>query len=544
MANSDDAPPAGTAAVPDGRGRLALVTGATGYIGGRLVPELLAAGWRVRALARRPEALRDRPWSDDIEVVRGNAGDPDAVRAAMRGVDVAYYLIHALGTGHRFESTDRRTALVFGQAAREAGIGRIVYLGGLYPEGEELSRHLDSRKEVGEILLASGVPTTVLRAAVILGSGSASFEMLRYLTERLPVMITPRWVFNRIQPIAIRDVLRYLVSSATMPPDVSRAFDIGGPDVLTYKDMMVRYAAVAGLPKRVIVPVNVLTPNLSSHWVGVVTPVPNSIARPLVESLVHEVVCKDHDIARYVPDPPGGLVGFDRAVGLALQRIGEADVATRWASASTMGAPSDPMPSDPDWAGGSLFVDERSSTVRASKASLWAVIEGIGGDNGWYSWALAWQVRGVLDRIWGGPGLRRGRRDPFDLRVGDAVDWWRVEDVQDTRLLRLRAEMRLPGLAWLDLSVDEDEHGRTVFTQKAYFHPRGLLGQLYWWSVTPFHGVVFGGMQRNIARAAEEFERTGSPPQWQPGNPLKRMVDSLAGGGAPDARRPPDRLGG
>jgi uncharacterized protein YbjT (DUF2867 family) len=522
-----------TAGLTPGRGRVALVTGATGYIGGRLVPELLAAGWRVRALARRPEALRDRPWSDDIEVARGDAGDVDVVRAAMEGVHVAYYLVHALGTGSRFESTDRRTALVFGRAAREAGVHRIVYLGGLFPEGEVLSRHLDSRKEVGEILLASGVPTTVLRAAVILGSGSASFEMLRYLTERLPVMITPRWVFKRIQPIAIRDVLRYLVGSATMPPGVNRSFDIGGPDVLTYKDMMLRYAAVAGLPRRIVIPVNVLTPNLSSHWVGVVTPVPASIARPLVESLVHEVVCSDHDIAAFVPDPPEGLVGFERAVALALQRIGEADVATRWASAAPVGAPSDPMPSDPDWAGGSLFVDERSGPVAASKASLWAVLEGIGGDNGWYSWALAWQVRGVLDRIWGGPGLRRGRRDPNDLRVGDTVDWWRVEEVQDGVLLRLRAEMRLPGLAWLDLAVEEDAAGRTVFRQKAYFHPRGLLGQLYWWSVTPFHGVVFGGMQRNIARAAEEFERTGSPPRWQPSNPLRRVADALPGGGAP-----------
>ena len=522
-----------THGLADGRGRVALVTGATGYIGGRLVPELLAAGWKVRALARRPEALRDRPWSDDIEVVRGDVGDLDVVRSAMDGVHVAYYLVHALGSGSRFESTDRRTALVFGQAAREAGIARIVYLGGLYPDDEVLSRHLDSRREVGEILLASGVPTTVLRAAVILGSGSASFEMLRYLTERLPVMITPRWVNTRIQPIAIRDVLRYLVGSAAMPDDVSRGFDIGGPDVLTYKAMMQRYAAVAGLPRRVVLPVNVLTPRLSSHWVGVVTPVPNSIARPLVESLVHEVVCKDHDIARHVPDPPEGLVGFDRAVALALQKIGDADVATRWASASTPGAPSDPMPSDPDWAGGSLYVDERAGVVQASKASLWAVVEGIGGDNGWYSWALAWQVRGILDRISGGPGLRRGRRDPYDLRVGDAVDWWRVEAVDDMRLLRLRAEMRLPGLAWLDLAVDEDDAGRTVFRQTAYFHPRGLLGQLYWWSVTPFHGVVFGGMQRNIARAAEAYERTGSPPRWQPSNPLRKVADALAGGGAP-----------
>lgn len=493
-----------------GADRLALVTGVTGYIGGRLVPELLDAGYRVRALARHPEQLRDRPWHDQVEIVRGDVSTPDDVAAALDGVHVAYYLVHALGSGHRFESTDRHSALVFGKASREAGVGRIVYLGGLYPEGEDLSRHLDSRKEVGEILLASGVPTTVLRAAVILGSGSASFEMLRYLTERLPVMITPRWVNTRIQPIAIRDVLRYLVGSATMPPDVNRAFDIGGPDVVTYKEMMQRYAAVAGLPRRVIMPVNVLTPRLSSHWVGVVTPVPNGLARPLVESLVHEVVCKDRDIARYVPDPPQGLIGFDRAVALALQRIQDADVATRWASASTPGAPSDPMPSDPDWAGGSLFLDERSSPVAASRASLWSVISGIGGQNGWYSWALAWQVRGWLDRFSGGPGLRRGRRDPHHVRVGDTVDWWRVEEVEEGHLLRLRAEMRLPGLAWLDLVCEQDDAGRTVFRQKAYFHPRGLLGQLYWWSVTPFHGVVFGGMQRNIARAAEEHERAES----------------------------------
>ncbi|MGZ4611611.1 MAG: SDR family oxidoreductase [Kineosporiaceae bacterium] len=510
--------------MPPGEGRLALVTGVTGYIGGRLVPELLAAGFRVRALARHARRLRDRPWYDDIEVVQGDAADLDTVRSALRGVDVGYYLIHSLGTGPGFESTDRRTALTFARASREMGVGRIVYLGGLYPEGELLSRHLDSRKEVGEILLASGVPTTVLRAAVILGSGSASFEMLRYLTERLPVMITPRWVRTRIQPIAIRDVLRCLVGSASMPSDVNRAFDIGGPEVLTYRQMMQRYAAVAGLPHRLIIPVNLLSPRLSSHWVGVVTPVPNSIARPLVESLVHEVVVKDRDVARYVPDPPEGLVGFDRAVELALQRIGEADVATRWTSASTSGAPSDPMPSDPDWAGGSLYVDERASTVRASTQSLWTVIEGIGGANGWYSWALAWQVRGWLDVFSGGPGLLRGRRDPYDLRVGDAVDWWRVEEVVDRpdgKLLRLRAEMRLPGLAWLDLAVEEDEQGRSVFRQKAWFHPRGLLGQLYWWSVMPFHGVVFGGMQRNIARAAEEYERTGSPPRWRPSAPFR-----------------------
>jgi hypothetical protein len=333
-------------------------------------------------------------------------------------------------------------------------------------------------------------------------------------------------VRSRIQPIAIRDVLRYLVGSAGMPDDVNRGFDIGGPDVLTYADMMRRYAAVSALPRRLLIPVPVLTPSLSSHWVGVVTPVPAGLAKPLVGSLIHEVVCKEHDIARYVPDPPEGLIGFERAVQLALRRVGDADVATRWSSASTPGAPSDPLPSDPDWAGGSLYVDERATAVRASPESLWSVIEGIGGDTGWYSWTLAWRVRGLIDRLSGGPGLRRGRRSPSELAVGDSLDWWRVEQVDDQRLLRLRAEMRLPGLAWLDLVVepgdappggdahpgDGDGTGATVFRQKAYFHPRGLLGHLYWAAVYPFHGVVFGGMQRNIARAAERRHATRPAP--------------------------------
>ena len=266
---------------------LVAVTGVTGYVGGRLVPELLDAGYRVRAVARNPTRLRGRPWYDQVDVVAADAADPDQIAAALEAVDIAYYLIHSLGTGRRFEARDRRSALTFGRAAREAGVGRIVYLGGLFPEGEDTSPHLESRKEVGEILLACGVPTTVLRAAVILGSGSASFEMMRYLTERLPAMTTPRWVDNRIQPIAIRDVLRYLVGSADMPPEVSRAFDIGGPEVLTYRQMMQQYAAVAGLRRRVIVGVGVLTQRLSSLWVSLVTPVPAGIARPLVESLIH-----------------------------------------------------------------------------------------------------------------------------------------------------------------------------------------------------------------------------------------------------------------
>ena len=491
---------------------LVLVTGVTGYIGGRLVPELVAAGYRVRAMARNPRRLEDRDWFDDVEVVEADAGDRHQLDAALEGVDVAYYLIHAIGSGKRFESRDRHTALTFGAAAREAGVGRVVYLGGLYPGGEELSPHLDSRREVGEILMASGVPTTVLRAAVILGSGSASFEMLRYLTDRLPVMVAPRWLDTRIQPIAVRDVLHYLVGSASMPSDVNRGFDIGGPDVLTYRQMMQRYAAAAGLPPRGIVTLPLLTPSLSSHWIGLVTPVPSGIARPLVDSLIHEVVCKEHDIEEYVPDPSPELIGFDRAVELALKRVQDLDVSTTWASAATPGAPSDPLPGDPDWSGGSLYVDERESVVDTSPERLWSVIEGIGGRNGWYSWSLGWRARGLLDRVFGGPGLRRGRRNPNDLSVGDALDWWRVEEIDDLRLLRLRAEMRLPGLAWLELVVDSDDAGRTLFRQRALFHPHGLPGQLYWWAIKPFHGIVFGGMQRNIAAAALADSRL----QWKP----------------------------
>ena len=486
------------------------VTGVTGYVGGRLVPELLTAGHAVRALARDPRNLAGRDWSDRVEAVGADATDLEATRAALTGVDVAYYLIHSLGSGRRFEARDRRTALTFARAGREAGVGRIVYLGGMHPDVEDLSPHLESRKEVGEILLASGVPTTVLRAAVILGSGSASFEMMRYLTERLPAMTTPRWVDNRIQPIAIRDVLRYLVGSAAMPPDVNRAFDIGGPEVLTYRQMMHRYAAVAGLRRRLIVGVRVLSPRLSSLWVSLVTPVPGPLARPLVESLVHEVVCGEHDIAAYVPDPPGGLLGFDDAVRLALARIQEADVATRWSSASVPGAPSDPMPTDPDWAGGSLYRDERRTRVAAPPDVVWQVLQAVGGERGWYSWPLAWRVRGVLDRLSGGPGLRRGRRDPALLRVGDAVDFWRVEEAVPGRMLRLRAEMRLPGLAWLELAVRPEPDGTSTLRQVATFHPHGLAGQLYWWAVAPFHGVVFGGMQRGMAAEAERLAASSS----------------------------------
>ncbi|MEU4266338.1 SDR family oxidoreductase [Streptomyces sp. NPDC026092] len=489
-----------------------LVTGPGGYIGGRLVPELLDAGYDVRCLARTPAHLRDHPWADRVEVVRGDVRDADSLRPALRDVEVAYYLVHSMSSGRDFEETDRLAARTFAAEARAAGIRRIVYLGGLTPVGipdDELSPHLRSRAEVGRILLASGVPTTVLRAAVVVGSGSASFEMLRYLTERLPVMVTPSWVSTRVQPIAVRDVLRYLVGSARMPADVNRTFDIGGPDVLTYREMMERYAQVARLPRRLILPVPMLTPGLSSHWIGLVTPVPAALARPLAESLRYEVVCAEHDIARHVPDPPGAPLSFDRALALALQRVRDAQVVTRWSSAALPGAPSDPLPTDPDWAGGSLYTDERERDVEADPEALWRVIEGIGGQNGWYSFPLAWAVRGWLDRVLGGAGLRRGRRDAARLRVGDALDFWRVEEIERGSMLRLRAEMRLPGKAWLEMYAERDGDGRSRYRQRALFHPRGLSGQLYWWSVAPFHAVVFGGMARRIARTAEEATGEG-----------------------------------
>ncbi|MCM3884672.1 SDR family oxidoreductase [Frankia sp. R82] len=522
-----------------------LVTGATGYIGGRLAPRLLDRGHDVRAMTRDPARLRGISWAARAEVVRADAREPETLGPALARVDVAYYLIHSIDGGGDFSAVDRQAATAFAAACRAAGVRRIIYLGGLGPlsgaggagstgdtalAGEpagrdgRLSEHLSSRHEVARILLDSGVPTLVLRAAVIIGSGSASFEMLRYLTERLPMMLTPRWVRTKIQPISVRDVLHYLIGALEVPADVHGSFDLGGPDVLTYAEMMQRFAAVDGLRPRIILGVPMLSPGLSSLWVGLITPVPKDIARPLVRSLRTEVVVRDGGaVRRLIPDPPDGLMTFEAAATHALARVRERGVETRWSTAVWPGRssrsggagdtlpPGEPAPTDPQWSGGALFVDERESQVAAAPERLWRVIEGIGGENGWYSWPLAWSARGWLDTLVGGVGPRRGRRDPASVNVGEALDFWRVEEIEPGRLLRLRAEMKLPGDAWLELRAlpgRGNPAGAALYRQRAVFRPRGLSGQLYWWAVSPFHAIVFGGMLRNIVRAAESADST------------------------------------
>ena len=485
----------------DGKPPLCLVTGANGYIGGRLVPELLAMGYRVRVLARNSSRVAQHIWADQVEIVDGDATNSDVLSKALAGVDVAYYLIHSLMLKADFEADEIKTAKIFSQVAKEQDVKRIIYLGGIINDDHDLSAHMSARSGTGEVLRNSGVPTIELRAGVVIGSGSASFEMLRNLTERLPFMVTPKWLKNRIQPIAVRDVLRYLVGAASIPSEVSGVFDVGGPEVFTYLEMMQRYAAAAGLRKRIIIPLPVLTPRLSSGWVGLVTPVPYTLARRLVESLKHEVIASPSKINDYIPLPEGGLTPFAQAVKLALVKIKDARVETRWSGASIPGAPSDPLPTDPDWAGGSLYRDIRTVRSHDDSLEVWKRIESIGGDNGYSTATWAWQLRGFADRLVGGVGLRRGRRDPNKLIVGDAVDFWRVEEMIPGKLLRLRAEMKMPGLAWLEFELAVDETtGESVVTQTATYAPKGLWGHLYWWLVFPMHGIVFPSMARFVLK--------------------------------------------
>lgn len=486
-----------------------LVTGATGYIGGRLVPSLLEAGHTVRCLVRTPSKLASVDWADQVTVLEGDLEDGDSVRRAMDGCEAAYFLVHSMGGDGDFAAQDRAHAETFAGAAGQVETMRqIVYLGGLGDDEDDLSPHLESRHEVGRVLAEGPVPVTELRAAVIIGSGSASFEMLRNLVEVLPVMVTPRWVDTAVQPIAIRDILHALTTVLDRDDCIGRIVEVGGPDVLTYREMMQTYAEVAGLRRRWIVPVPVLSPSLSSRWVGLVTPLPRDLASPLVESLVNEVVVSDTSVDLF---EGRDQIGFRESIELALRRIESIEVHTRWSDALLPGtSPADPLPSDPDWSGGTVFIDEQTSTgPDASPERVFAVITGIGGDRGWFVSDRLWSLRGLADKLIGGPGMRRGRRHPDHLRVGDALDFWRVEAHEPPERLLLRAEMRLPGEAWLEWIITPDATGSTV-TQRAIFVPRGLLGRLYWYSVLPFHSLIFARLVGEISARASRPE-VGSP---------------------------------
>jgi uncharacterized protein YbjT (DUF2867 family) len=472
-----------------------LLTGATGYVGGRLLPLLHAKGFRVRCIARRPEYLAER-IPQGVEVVQADLMEPDSLPPAMAGCDQAVYLVHSMGSRGDFASLDLQAAQNFANAAAQCGLRRIVYLGGLADDSERLSAHLRSRLDVGQVLRSSGIPVTELRASVIIGSGSLSFEMVRALVERLPVLITPRWVRVPSQPIAIEDVLAYLIGALRQPPGGSKVYEIGGADVVTYGDLMREYARQRGL-KRWMIPVPVLTPGLSSLWLGLVTPLFARVGRKLIDSIRHPTVVREKSALSDFRIQP---MGMRDAIARALRCEDSELAATRWSdavSASYTGR---------QWGGrryGNRLVDVRASATSASPEAAFRTIQRIGGRNGWYYAPWLWRIRGWLDLLIGGVGMRRGRRDPERLAVGDVLDCWRVEALEHGKLLRLAAEMKLPGRAWLEFSVRQDGGGQTEINQVAMFDPLGLAGILYWYAIWPLHELVFAGMLRAIVRNAE-----------------------------------------
>lgn len=479
--------------------RIILVTGATGYVGTRLTTALLGEGFRVRAAGRSREKLRGRRWASHprVELAAMDACDPDSVKRAVKSCSAVYYMIHSmLSSAGSFEENDRAAARLMSKACSSEGVDRIIYLSGLGNDEEDLSRHLRSRREVETVLKEGGTPVTILRAAMILGSGSASFEILRYLVDRLPVMITPRWVKTPSQPIAITDVLGYLVGCLKKDETSGKTYEIGGPEVLTYEQIMKIYAEEAGLRRRVIVPVPVLTPRLSSYWIHLVTPVPAAIARPLAEGLRNPVVCRDNAIRDVIPLE---LLDCREAIRLALENTGRSRIESHWTDAGAVRDFAWAEEGDPAWAGGTFLEDKRNAEVRADPSEVWPLIAGIGGTNGWYHADFLWRIRGLVDRLAGGVGLRRGRRHPSEIAAGDALDFWRVLRVREGEQLLLGAEMKLPGEATLEFRVRKAARG-SVITQTARFRPRGLAGILYWYALLPFHGYIFGGMLKEIAR--------------------------------------------
>ncbi|MBN1211847.1 MAG: SDR family oxidoreductase [candidate division Zixibacteria bacterium] len=472
-----------------------LVLGATGYVGGRLVPRLLKRGYNVRCLVRDCRKITGKSWAAQVEVFEGDVLKSETLSAAFRDVEVVYYLVHSMVSGEKsFEDLDRKAALNVAAAAKEANVKRIVYLGGLGRREIEQSPHLRSRHEVGEVLRSGTVPVTEFRAAVIVGSGSVSFEMVHHLVNRLPAMICPRWVLTRTQPIAIADVLRYLIDTIEKPESYGKTFDIGGPEVLTYRDMMLTVARVLGF-KRFLIRVPVLTPRLSSYWVNLVTPVPAQVARALIEGVRYETVVENDEALEIFGFPP---MKYEEAVRRALASVTAHDVETAWTDAfSIFEAPS----VDPSH----LRVDLREVAAAVPAEKLFKVVTSIGGDNGWYFANWLWQLRGFIDQQLGGVGLRRGRRHPEKIAVGDALDFWRVEEYLEGEKLLLRAEMKVWGRAWLEFKVERVDDNNSRLIQTARYYPRGLFGLIYWYAVYPVHALVFRGMSRAVARRAESL---------------------------------------
>ena len=479
---------------------LIAVTGSTGYVGGRLVPRLLESGYRVRCVTRSKESLANRSWSNQVDIVEADLQNKDQTLTALADADRAFYLVHSMTAQRNFAEAEENMASVFAEAANQSNLKQIVYLGGLGEDNLEKSLHLQSRHNVGKILAAGQTPVSELRAAVIIGSGSASFEMLRSLVEVLPVMVVPRWVTKtQCQPISIGDVLENLLHVLNSDEPVNHILEIGGPEVVTYREMMHAYTKVAGLRRRVILPVPVLTPRLSSHWVNLVSPLPFTLARALIDSLTTDVIVQGDYEKRGTLSNKDTL---EAAIGKALARIKELEIPTRWSDTSSFKDPAIPESTDPVWSGGKILVERREIVTSASEDALMKTICSVGGDNGWFAFNWLWAIRGFVDKLLGGVGLRRGRRHPTDLRVGDTVDFFKVTSVTENRL-QLLAEMRVPGHAWLEWNVKTMENGDSLVTQQALFVPKGVLGRAYWYVLLLPHIVIFSRMLNNLVEKAE-----------------------------------------